>query len=107
MIFFFQYFSQFSSNIVAFASSSLTSIPHSEGVLSRSVSRTLHPRISESYATKTDAEQQGFSATLLYKGYLDDPRNTDNAWVEAEVWNFHYDLGDDFDMRLKAVSIFI
>ena len=51
-----------------------------------------------------ELEQQGFSATLLYKGYLDDPRNTDNAWVEAEVWNFHYDIGDDFDMRLKMVS---
>ena len=25
-------------------------------------------------------------------GYIDDVRNTDNAWVEAEVWNFHYDL---------------
>jgi len=35
------------------------------------------------------------SVTLLYKGYLDDPRNTDNAWVEAEVWNFHY-IEDNF-----------
>ena len=54
-----------------------------------------------------ELEQQGFSATLLYKGYLDDPRNTDNAWVEAEVWNFHYDIGDDFDMWLKTVSLLI
>ena len=77
----------------------------SEGILSRSASRTLHPRFSESHTTKTETEQQGFSATLLYKGYLDDPRNTDNAWVEAEVWNFHYDLGDDLDIRLKGVSI--
>jgi hypothetical protein len=23
-------------------------------------------------------------------GYIDDVRNTDNAWVEAEIWNFHY-----------------
>ena len=43
------------------------------------------------------------SASLIYKGYLDDPRNTDNAWVEAEVWNFHYDLNDTFDLRLKEV----
>jgi ADP-ribose pyrophosphatase len=40
----------------------------------------------------------------LYKGYLDDPRNTDNAWVETEVWNFHYDIGDTFDLRLAEVS---
>ena len=39
------------------------------------------------------------SASLLYKGYLDDSRNTDNAWVEAEVWNFHFDMGDNFDLR--------
>ena len=25
-----------------------------------------------------------------YSGYIDDVRNTDNAWVEAEIWNFHY-----------------
>lgn len=25
----------------------------------------------------------------LYRGYVDDPRNTDNAWVETVVVNFH------------------
>lgn len=44
------------------------------------------------------------SASLLYKGYLDDHRNTDNAWVEAEVWNFHYDMGDNFDLRMSEVG---
>jgi hypothetical protein len=42
---------------------------------------------------------------MLYKGYIDDPRNTDNAWVEAEVWNFHYDSGDIFDVKLPEVRI--
>ena len=83
---------------------SMSSLPHSEGGLSRSLSHTVYPRVSESHNfPRTDSE--GFSASLLYKGYLDDPRNTDNAWVEAEVWNFHYDLGEDFDTRLKGVSI--
>ncbi|CAF5114791.1 unnamed protein product [Rotaria sp. Silwood1] len=27
---------------------------------------------------------------MVYRGYIDDLRNTDNAWVEAEIWNFHY-----------------
>ena len=27
---------------------------------------------------------------MVYRGYIDDVRNTDNAWVEAEIWNFHY-----------------
>ena len=26
---------------------------------------------------------------LIYKGYVDDPRNTDNAWMETQCYNFH------------------
>ncbi|WAQ99063.1 TMP2L-like protein, partial [Mya arenaria] len=33
-----------------------------------------------------DKEKQGYSAELLYKGYLDDPRNTDNAWGLCGKW---------------------
>ena len=80
---------------------SLSHIPQPEP-LSRSLTDIAHHRLSGSHNNRTDSEQ-GFSASLLYKGYLDDPRNTDNAWVEAEVWNFHYDLGDEFDLRLKRV----
>ena len=43
----------------------------------------------------------GFFATMIYSGYIDDPRNTDNAWVEAEIWNFHYDKEEFFDKRIK------
>lgn len=25
----------------------------------------------------------------IYKGYVDDPRNTDNAWMETTAYNFH------------------
>lgn len=53
---------------------------------------------------RTEQDNQGFSACLLYKGYVDDPRNTDNAWVEAEVWNFHYDFADTFDTRILEVG---
>ena len=38
---------------------------------------------------------------MIYSGYIDDPRNTDNAWIEAEIWNFHYDKEDFFDKRIK------
>ncbi|KAL3880135.1 hypothetical protein ACJMK2_032401 [Sinanodonta woodiana] len=66
---------------------------------------TMHPYMSGSRTSlRTDTDQQGFSACLLYKGYLDDPRNTDNAWVEAEVWNFHYESGDMFDARASEDS---
>ncbi|GJQ72026.1 hypothetical protein Trydic_g3128 [Trypoxylus dichotomus] len=29
----------------------------------------------------------------VYKGYVDDPRNTDNAWIETVAYNFHDDTG--------------
>lgn len=29
--------------------------------------------------------------TLVYAGYVDDPRNTDNAWMETTVKHFHID----------------
>ncbi|KAH3822424.1 hypothetical protein DPMN_124202 [Dreissena polymorpha] len=52
------------------------------------------------------AYMHDFSASMLYTGYLDDPRNTDNAWVEAEVWNFHFDVGDTFDLTFSQVRSF-
>lgn len=30
----------------------------------------------------------------VYKGYVDDPRNTDNAWMETIACNFHDETGD-------------
>ena len=30
----------------------------------------------------------------VYKGYVDDPRNTDNAWMETVALHFHDDTGD-------------
>ncbi|CAF1217287.1 unnamed protein product [Rotaria sordida] len=37
------------------------------------------------------AEPTEFTSCVVYRGYIDDLRNTDNAWAEAEIWNFHYD----------------
>lgn len=34
------------------------------------------------------------NGTLIYKGYVDDPRNTDNAWMETIACNFHDEKGD-------------
>lgn len=43
--------------------------------------------------------------TLIYKGYVDDPRNTDNSWMETIVFNFH-DEDDQFvgSLNLKSGS---
>ena len=30
----------------------------------------------------------------VYRGYVDDPRNTDNSWMETVAVNFHDDTGE-------------
>lgn len=37
----------------------------------------------------------------IYKGYVDDPRNTDNAWMETVVYNFH----DDDRSAMKGIKL--
>ncbi|GIY24141.1 ADP-ribose pyrophosphatase, mitochondrial [Caerostris darwini] len=40
---------------------------------------------------------------LVYRGYVDDPRNTDNAWIETTAINFHDESGDHMrDVALDA-----
>jgi len=40
----------------------------------------------------------------IYSGYVDDPRNTDNAWMETVAMNFHDDVGTTHRFKLKAGS---
>ncbi|XP_055996761.1 transient receptor potential cation channel subfamily M member-like 2 [Ostrea edulis] len=42
----------------------------------------------------------GFTSGIIYKGYMDDPCNTDNAWRESEVWNIHYHVPDNLDSKI-------
>ena len=35
------------------------------------------------------------AAVKVYRGYVDDPRNTDNAWMETVAVNFHDETGTD------------
>ncbi|XP_056649791.1 ADP-ribose pyrophosphatase, mitochondrial-like [Monodelphis domestica] len=40
---------------------------------------------------------------MVYKGYVDDPRNTDNAWMETEAVNYHDETGETMDnLTLEA-----
>lgn len=48
----------------------------------------------------------GFTSGQIYKGYMDDPCNTDNAWREAEVWNIHYHVPDNLDLKIKDVCVY-
>lgn len=34
------------------------------------------------------------NSTEIYSGYVDDPRNTDNSWMETTACNFHDDSGN-------------
>lgn len=39
----------------------------------------------------------------VYIGYVDDPRNTDNAWMETVAVNFHDESGDSVsELPLQA-----
>lgn len=43
-------------------------------------------------ATGIEAKIEHFfnaHGTEIYCGYVDDPRNTDNAWIETVAFNFH------------------
>ena len=42
----------------------------------------------------------------VYKGYVDDPRNTDNSWMETVAVNFHDDTGEVFNEFKLQVSLF-
>lgn len=40
----------------------------------------------------------------VYKGYVDDPRNTDNAWIETVVVSIHFQGQNDVELkRLEEV----
>ncbi|XP_067157599.1 transient receptor potential cation channel subfamily M member 2 [Apteryx mantelli] len=43
--------------------------------------------------------------TEIHKGYLDDPRNTDNAWVETVAISVHFD--DHNDVEMKRMNSFL
>ncbi|KAJ8036475.1 Transient receptor potential cation channel subfamily M member 3 [Holothuria leucospilota] len=72
------------------------------------VSQTLLREFSEEALgelDKTEEEREALQkkvqellkhGTQVYKGYVDDPRNTDNAWMETVAMNFHDDTGEVF-----------
>lgn len=38
----------------------------------------------------------------IYTGYVDDPRNTDNAWMETAAYHFHGEEGEFDEVQLTA-----
>ncbi|XP_077516820.1 ADP-ribose pyrophosphatase, mitochondrial-like [Amblyomma americanum] len=58
---------------------------------------------------------QAVECSVVRRGYMDDPMNTDNCWREVEVWKIHYSvketLGDKFQpnvvWRLVTDDLFL
>ncbi|XP_055345072.1 transient receptor potential cation channel subfamily M member-like 2 isoform X2 [Paramacrobiotus metropolitanus] len=59
-----------------------------EGVtrLLAALTSQLHDDVSQEAIGIRDSAGHAVSAKELYRGYIDDNRNTDNAWVEGVVW---------------------
>lgn len=52
---------------------------------------------------KNDIDNLFTNGQEIYKGYVNDPRNTDNSWMETEAYNFHDEDGKSFSkIELKA-----
>jgi len=61
------------------------------------ISRTLKRELKEEAGINLDFE----NTEKVYEGYVDDPRNTDNAWMEAKAYHFHLD-DENSKIELKA-----
>ncbi|KAJ1346136.1 putative nudix hydrolase 6 [Parelaphostrongylus tenuis] len=69
------------------------------------VSQTLKREFSEETLggkIRSELDQLWKSGRELYRGYVDDPRNTDNAWMETVCVNFHDTAALLDNVELKA-----
>ncbi|XP_013110820.2 putative nudix hydrolase 6 [Stomoxys calcitrans] len=48
----------------------------------------------DSFKDKDMVEDFFATGTEVYKGYVDDYRNTDNAWIETVAYNYHDESGE-------------
>ena len=52
--------------------------------------------------------KSGGCSWQVYSGYVDDARNTDNAWMEAVIYNFHDETGEYVGrLQLHAGNIMV
>lgn len=64
------------------------------------VSETLKRELKE----ETGSDLNMANAELVYKGYVDDPRNTDNAWIETVAKHLHLNEELAAEIKLNAGS---
>ena len=58
--------------------------------------------ISREIKEETCANLQFAQKDILYQGYVDDRRNTDNAWIETTVAHLHLKYEESLAIKLKA-----
>uniref|UniRef100_A0A0K0E9K0 Nudix hydrolase domain-containing protein n=1 Tax=Strongyloides stercoralis TaxID=6248 RepID=A0A0K0E9K0_STRER len=71
------------------------------------VSKTLLREFTEETLNNTPlkiVEELFKNGILLYNGYVDDHRNTDNSWMETSVYLFHDSENDLLNTNFKAGS---
>lgn len=64
--------------------------------------KKLHRETIDSKVEKLKQLQCFQDAKNTFKGVVDDPRNTDNAWVETEAWNVHLGSEETAALHLQA-----
>ena len=64
------------------------------------ISRTLTRELTEETGVSLDMSR----GRLIYRGYVDDPRNTDNAWIETTVRHLHLDTAEAATLEPQAGS---
>ena len=72
--------------------------------VSRTLKREFGEETMDTFGIKDEAEKKRVAKQIddffqnhgveIYSGYCDDPRNTDNAWIETVAFNFHDESGD-------------
>ena len=80
--------------------------------MGESVSVTMRREFTEEAGNLATKEQRGrfekladelfASGRVVYRGYVDDPRNTDNAWIETTAFHYHCNMELGQMMPLKA-----
>lgn len=58
-------------------------------VVSATVKREFMEEALSMSAISQEVDEFFNSGDEIYKGYVDDPRNTDNAWMETVAYHFH------------------
>lgn len=58
--------------------------------------------VARELAEETSAKLDFSNATMIFAGVVDDPRNTDNAWMETTVLHRHLTAEEQAQLTLKA-----